>query len=154
MNRKTDDSGVSDIIGVMLMISIVVISLGIIGTFLFSMITIQSIPQVDLQVSKVQDTTNPPEIKEKVHILMERGEPLDPKKTVIRINKVEESSDNFTKVTYDQSVKEWKSEDLNAGDLLISPSKDSIDSLDILYDNGKGGSILLKTFCFANNCLL
>lgn len=68
---------VSDVIAVILMVAIIFLTMGILAVFLFSNVSVDIVPEVDLSFSEFSTDLLDPDNTRKLVIYMQRGESLD-----------------------------------------------------------------------------
>ena len=127
------ESGVSDVIGAILLVSVVVISIAVISTTVLSGGTPEKIPSVEAVISNLDRT---------VFIYHNGGDILQNSEISIFVNGLDRTS-NFSK-SGDASWKTW-----SVGESLIytAPESDTISEVKIIYTHGSaGGSLAAAQF--------
>jgi hypothetical protein len=146
------EEAVSDIIGVLLLVSVATIAIGIIGMNLISSIFVQEVPKVDIKVNLYDDPTVP--ANNAIVMLFERGEPLSNESTKIRVYKDDgaESSGNPLQIKKSgEAAKIWDATSpFSIGDILIwrpqNPTDlDNVKIINILHITSQGEILIQRT---------
>lgn len=117
-----NENAVSDVIGVLLLISVVTVAMGIVMVSLTSNISVHDVPNIDILAQKNPDNTM-------LYLLFERGESLSYDSTAFRVN-LEDVDSNalFIKKSGSSSIIIWDNSNLfSIGDILIWEPIDPMD---------------------------
>lgn len=147
INQKED--AVSDVIGVLLLISIATIALGIVGVQFISQVSVTNLPQADLLIIWQDD---PADSIVKPYVVLERGEPLEFNSTKILVDE-EDKTNNLSLMIkktggsgylpWNQTKVDGKVVSFSIGDSLKWDKKNATVISIIFYEAGK--EILLQS---------
>ncbi|NLV26239.1 MAG: type IV pilin [Methanomicrobiales archaeon] len=139
------EEAVSDVIGVLLLISIATIALGIVGVQFISQVSVTNLPEADLSIIWQED---PADNVIKPYIIFERGEPLDINSTKILVDETDITKNPLLEIkkTYTDMYKTWNDDivSFSIGDSLKWNSTEKAEVISIIfYEAGK--EILLQS---------
>lgn len=149
------EEGVSDLIGVIILVAIAALAVGIIGSTFFSYVSVVSIPRAELSIIWQNDPSEPDNPIIKPYIVFERGEPLLIRSIHLKIDGNDviplDSDDLYLKKSGDNqdiqlsSVKNGEDEatiSFSIGDTLMWDGDDQANKISITYIQA-GNEILL-----------
>lgn len=145
---RQKDAAVSEAVGAILMISIVVLSVGIITVSLVSQMGVQQIPHVDISIIKDSTTGN-------YFFIHERGDPLDFNNTLIIFQRDGTNSKNYrvdSEIKYfnDTTFYPWTHGSFNLSSVLRVPYDEQGEITAMVQYNttAAGNPMVLKSATF------